>query len=325
MEVITSISTILSSLLTLATGLAYVFNLLENLSTNGNLGLLYWSEEFTIQDTNVNWRAVFSLSPSTFFVNWFPVLCSLASVVSHFQGFENSAFKSWGRVSLWYAFLGAFCALPYSGNLGIIAGFSCALSFVLCFLMFFFSKGGTVSSFKISSNGGCGGGGNGSGCADLTKMFSLLASLASIGVGGIHAFYNGTGFACRDVAGVTCIGPALVWIDDMDYFTVPINLLTWGLAFSLNPNIFFPLWGPFFISLLAFLQHLPSQNVKNITNSWGMTCVFYLFIAVFCNFGYAGNFGVITGFLTSFTAFLCFITLCLGGNGSGTAVLAVKN
>merc|ERR1712217_484015 len=74
----------------------------------------------------------------------------------------------------------------------------------------------------------------------------------------------------------------------------------WATIFTLSPDAFMFLWGPLFLGLLVVAVHktkkLGTQRPKN-----------NLVIAIFANLGYAGLFGLGTGFLSFISAFLYMI------------------
>ena len=61
-------------------------------------------------------------------------------------------------------------------------------------------------------------------------------------------------------AGLDCIGRNLAWRaeDDFDYDT---NKLFWRQIFSFQPEIFFDIWPPIFLSIIALLQHFDKGYV----------------------------------------------------------------
>ncbi|KAK3249230.1 hypothetical protein CYMTET_41334 [Cymbomonas tetramitiformis] len=134
-----------------------------------------------------------------------------------------------------------------------------------------------------------------------------------------------------------CVGPWLIWDrgteDDFEKFKKDFNggdqLLTswantqpgsrsrgsfqsqgrfWRDIFTLRPEKFVDVWSPMFFGILALFQHISPLKWGALSGTWMHVCVYHVFISFFGVFGYAGNFGIITGFLCVFNA---FIAMCL--------------
>jgi len=103
-----------------------------------------------------------------------------------------------------------------------------------------------------------------------------------------------------------CVGPWLFW-SKHNFIDQDLNRLGWGSVFTFNPSIFFDLWIPFVLGLVAVGFQFKSVRVKAISENWPRTCIYYTIMALFGSFPYAGNLGVLAGFYAVFCAFLCFI------------------
>ena len=95
------------------------------------------------------WGTIFTFVPQLFFPLWGPIILGWITVLQHIEGHEwPSISVSWGRVFVWFMFLGLFSGLGYAGNLGIIVGFFCILIALLALLIAF--GGGTTARTHLS-------------------------------------------------------------------------------------------------------------------------------------------------------------------------------
>jgi len=144
------------------------------------------------------------------------------------------------------------------------------------------------------------------------RLTTFLASLLTLAVGLVHVSSKLSKFCTdpeSDEASLGCFGPWLIWqrdgsgIDDLNEH--------WRGIFSLNTSIVFDLWTPVFLGLVSIHMHIPA--LRDSTTEWEASQFMfngflYLFAALFGNFGYSGNLGVISGFINAFAAFLCFLS-----------------
>jgi len=104
-----------------------------------------------------------------------------------------------------------------------------------------------------------------------------------------------------------CVGDSLSWATAgnrvKDYNGM------WRQTFTFAPSYFIDTWTPFFFGFLCIIQHIPSLQMKQLVASWARCLGLYLFACFWAIFGYAGNWGVFWGFIT--TLALCPILLYL--------------
>lgn len=62
---------------------------------------------------------------------------------------------------------------------------------------------------------------------------------------------------------INCIGRNLAWKNEDD-FNFDTNKFLWRQIFSLKPEIFFDVWPPIIISILALLQHFDTFKVWSL-------------------------------------------------------------
>ena len=106
----------------------------------------------------------------------------------------------------------------------------------------------------------------------------------------------------------SCFGPWLIWqntgsgLDD-------INATYWRTIFSFNLSIFFDLWTPLFLGIACIHMHVPALTGQGVweKNQFVRNAFLYLFVALVANFGYAGNFGVLVGFVNVLASLFCFV------------------
>ena len=119
------------------------------------------------------------------------------------------------------------------------------------------------------------------------------------------------GYSTNNVnSGISCIGRNLAFRDN-DHFNFDTNELFWRQTFSLQPDIFFDIWPPIIVSIIALLQHFDTFKWDIISGDWGRSLLFIIIWQLFTVIGYGSNFGVIIGFIgLCFVAVLYFI-ICI--------------
>merc|ERR1711916_121799 len=83
---------------------------------------------------------------------------------------------------------------------------------------------------------------------------------------------------------------------------------------NLDPNHIIPLFAPLFFGVVIISAHFDAKSpFPKIISTWSKFVLVHLFLALFASFGYAGNLGILTGFISSACAF--FALLVIFGEG----------
>ncbi|XRB01173.1 Transmembrane protein [Pycnococcus provasolii] len=140
--------------------------------------------------------------------------------------------------------------------------------------------------------------------AGFIRAYSLLVGLLVMVIGFIHLDNVLVEF-CDDRV-QNCVGPSLVWANS-DNPVADVNgpfaggftlgQPRWRNVFTLRPDVFLDVWSPLMFGIIMVLCHFANFKVNFIAGSWARMAFFYLFGSLFAIFGYAGNLGIITGFL----------------------------
>jgi len=308
---------------TLITGLVFIGTLFNSLAAVQCQGpncvgpSLFWGS--FVDDLNPEWRQVFNLAPNEFVRNWTAVFMGIISCIVHWPGFGfNFATRSWIHVSFWNFLQVLFANFAYTGNLGILAGcFSCIT--VFCSLILHFSKHRAERTTLYITFGA-------DTCAKMgfiadnnlvvfvAQCLSLGLGMATVVIGFIHVFSLNFQW-CTASNTQECFGPSLRWNSGNVAFTADSNDETgWRSVFTFAPEIFFPLWGPVFLGWITVFQHLENRTWVTIFGSWPRVFLWFMFIALFANFGYSGSLGILVGFGSIFECFLALM-ITLGGGG----------
>eukprot|EP01065_Artemidia_motanka_P032695 TRINITY_DN39688_c0_g1_i1.p1 TRINITY_DN39688_c0_g1~~TRINITY_DN39688_c0_g1_i1.p1 ORF type:complete len:178 (+),score=42.69 TRINITY_DN39688_c0_g1_i1:61-594(+) len=144
--------------------------------------------------------------------------------------------------------------------------------------------------------------------AGTTRFLGVLTALMAVTCGVIHVVRQFDKWCSKPD---TCVGPALVW-GEGDNFVHDLNgpptAHKWRSVFTLVPDVFFDMWTAFFLGMVTLCgMHIKSTQAEAISGNWVRGLLWYTFLAFFGCFGYAGSFGIITGFVAVFTAFLCLV------------------
>lgn len=118
---------------------------------------------------------------------------------------------------------------------------------------------------------------------DGMRVVSMLGAGAALTVGIIHVWLS---FAEASVSLSWSNGS---WIEEIND--------TWQHAFELTPDAIVEHWQALIIGIIAFGQHSEAMRVRAFYATWFQMCLFYVFVAFFGCFGYAGNIGIIAGAL----------------------------
>ena len=152
----------------------------------------------------------------------------------------------------------------------------------------------------------------------ITRALSFVAGLATAICGLVHVFSKFRK-ECPSLGRSDCVGPWLFW--SSGDFTADVNGAYWRLQlFSLAPDAFIDNWSAVILGLITMFLHVHSLRIEALSRNWARLCVWFLFVALFGSFGYAGNLGVLTGFLNSLVALLCFILACGPGRNVSTTM-----
>eukprot|EP01083_Nonionella_stella_P018980 52801_1 len=151
--------------------------------------------------------------------------------------------------------------------------------------------------------------------AELARWLYFILSILAVMNSFIHLHIQFEMTQCTELleptAGITCIGRNLGWQEN-DNFDVDTNKLFWRQTFSLSPDIFFDIWPPVIVSLLAFSQHFDTFQWDTISGDWGRSFLFILVMQLFTVLGYGSNFGVVVGFIGFVVAALyCIVCVLL--------------
>jgi len=327
----------LSGALTIVVGLVFIGNAFANQPPCVNDGCigpsLRWGLTFTINNSlNQNWREIFSLKTSALVENWTPVFFGIISVTSHFPGFSYRFItKTWFHCALWNIFLACFGHLGYSGNLGIIFGcFAIIVSFVCLGMQFtrwrnerptlHMTTGGLFDRFNCMTENEV--------MHFFAKAFGLFVGLFTFILGFVSVLTSNFNW-CPSPPYTQCFGPSLRWnnggpnqafVDDANGVTPPTtgSVGGWRTIFTFDPQLFFPLWGPVFLGYFTIIQHIEGRS-NFFYRSWPRVFLWFLFVGMFGNLGYAGGLGIICGFCAIFEAFLALFIAIGGGTNSATA------
>lgn len=125
---------------------------------------------------------------------------------------------------------------------------------------------------------------------------------------------------------LACIGPQIRWVrgDSTEFdFTSNVNgqpsLLayersSWRGVFSLQPKVFIDLWTPLVFGVISVFLHMGQTRSDKIADNWVRFSLWFVLQALWGSFGYAGNMGIITGFLGVAVSFFALLALCIAPN-----------
>merc|ERR1712113_60849 len=71
----------------------------------------------------------------------------------------------------------------------------------------------------------------------------------------------------------------------------------WRSVFTLVPEVSIDLWTPMVLGVIAFSGHSVQAKQERFTSDPLKAIIVNIIVAIFGNFGYAGNFGVLTGLI----------------------------
>eukprot|EP01059_Diplonema_ambulator_P019092 TRINITY_DN3188_c0_g1_i1.p1 TRINITY_DN3188_c0_g1~~TRINITY_DN3188_c0_g1_i1.p1 ORF type:complete len:194 (+),score=37.28 TRINITY_DN3188_c0_g1_i1:42-584(+) len=112
-----------------------------------------------------------------------------------------------------------------------------------------------------------------------------------------------------DTNTIECIGPSLAWSTAGNTDSVRSNLnQDWRLMmFSLQPSIVVDIWTPTVLGIFTLAGFFTKGlRINTIAQSWLAATLWLIVCMLWGQFAYAGNFGIVSGFITSV---ICCITL----------------
>ena len=117
----------------------------------------------------------------------------------------------------------------------------------------------------------------------------------------------GEPYWCTPIEDVqSCIGHNLVW-SEKSRGVYDWNFKWRADVFTLKPDALVDLWTPFVLGVIGMLAYF-GKPIEIFQTTWLNVLGFYLFVALYGQFGYAGNFGVFWGFWTT-CGFLPFVII----------------
>ena len=278
-----------------------------------------------IADLNGGWRLVFSLAPSLFATYWTAFVLGLITTMSQFSGFAfNFCTRTWLHTSLWLLFVATFGCFGFAGNWGVIVAVFACISCILSFFTFLTARQSSTTlqlSLCHSKLLDC--------VADnalvinLARVLSLGVGLLTFVIGLIHVF-NRSFQWCPANPWTECLGPSIRWntVNSQNFVQSSNGPTAWRSIFTLDIEILGPLWGPTVLGYFTAIQHVQDHN-HALLMSWPRVCLWFLFIALFANFGYAGNLGIICGFVSVVVALLA-VLITAGGGGTAPTHFAFR-
>eukprot|EP00755_Sulcionema_specki_P028507 Sspe_Gene.90052::Locus_61683_Transcript_1_1_Confidence_1.000_Length_779::g.90052::m.90052 len=155
----------------------------------------------------------------------------------------------------------------------------------------------------------------------VTLIFIFLLAILTMITGCIHLHYKLDSRWCpkneheRRHSNIDdCIGKSLAWADTK-HSVDDINQ-NWRTVFTFVPGALADNWTPFIMGLMTLLAFFFERtHIKFIASTWARAFLWHLVVALWGNFGYAGNFGICIGFINSFVSLLCLINAFMSSEG----------
>lgn len=145
---------------------------------------------------------------------------------------------------------------------------------------------------------------------NTVRTVSSLASLLAFVVGLIHLWFS---FKDDNSGGVR-------WSRDDGFFQE--HNIGWQKDFELTPQAIVEHWQPLVIGWISLGHHMTYSRTALVAYStYLQMCLWYVFVAAFGVFGYAGNFGIIVGSLELVVAGFALILAIFSGNREPQLVL----
>jgi len=146
--------------------------------------------------------------------------------------------------------------------------------------------------------------------ARVTSLFTFLASLLTLAVGIMHLSMTFESW-CYNTWGnddASCIGPSLYWWKRGCDESKPCLNEDWRYATSFAPSTLAEVWTPTVFGIIGVAFHWAPIRINALCCNWARLMCFFTINALFSNFGFAGQLGVCSGFISLFVALLSLIT-----------------
>lgn len=283
---------------------------------------LSWSGGNFVADQNSVWRRVFPLDPVALFDKWTGVFLGAIMMLVHLPGFKLSfCTRTWLHVCFFTVFVMLFGAFPYAGNFGVLVGFFQLPLVLISFLMAFipaYRNEPTTLLVHTNRSPVCGCLVDNALFLTVTKVLSLFCGLFVVACGLVHVFtHNFNWCPWMTWGSADCVGPSLRWNPtNMDFLFEGNNAFGWRQIFTFKIDTFCALWGPIALGYITCLQHVRGHLWTSIYSTWPRVFMWFMFLALFSAFGYAGNLGILCGFLCVVVAL--FAMLISFGGGANT-------
>lgn len=95
----------------------------------------------------------------------------------------------------------------------------------------------------------------------------------------------------------------------------------WQTSFALTPQAIVHHFQPALIGWFALSHHIGYVKAWSVYGSWIQMCFWYVFVAVFGCFGYAGNLGILAGAFSLLTAAIAAALAVVDNTGAPQPVL----
>jgi len=158
--------------------------------------------------------------------------------------------------------------------------------------------------------------------APVTSLFTFLASLMTLIIGIVNVstkFDSWCEKMYEDNEDVECVGPSLFWSRagcDSNKFCLNEE---WYAVTSFAPSKLAEMWTPTVFGLIGVAFHWAPIRINALCCNWARLMCFFVINALFSNLGFAGRWGVCSGFFSLLVALLCLITHFVAGEANTSA------
>jgi hypothetical protein len=140
------------------------------------------------------------------------------------------------------------------------------------------------------------------------RMLTMFSTLITVFVGILHLISK-LGLWCDDKSqfldpDLTCVGPLLFWSVSSTNETTVVDdrNAQWREVIGLTPAALANNFAPLIMGIMMTLGHRKGSMFQGLLRSWYRVSFLCLFVALFAGFGFAGNAGVVAGFVLCGTA-----------------------